>query len=68
MGSIILIHTYKDDDGMMTHSKTLSHNTALLHTSRPAELPHVLAVVAFTALFPAAGGTALAPHPSAPQG
>lgn len=53
--------------GVTTHRETLSHDTALLHSARPTKLPHVVAVLAVAALFPAAGGTSLAPHSSAPQ-
>lgn len=54
--------------GIITHRYTLSHQTALLHTSRPTKLPHVLAVLAGATLLPAAASTVLAPHPSAPHG
>ena len=53
--------------GMASYRETLSHDAALLHTSWSAKFPHVVAVLAVATLLSAAGSTALAPHPPAPQ-
>jgi len=64
MGSIIP----QDKEGNETHQQTPSQHAALLHSSGATKLPHVVAELAVAALLPAAGATALTPHPPAPQG
>lgn len=50
----------------MTYRNALSHDTGLLHSSRPSELLHVPAEVAFPTLIPEACFTLAAAGPPAP--